>query len=95
MHVSRAGGLFFIFGEGVWKWGRKEMKSCERVSANHLPGPFFDYKKIFAQVPMEAELVGAWVAGPPAGEEAVRASAVLGIITVTNSIATIIVTHIC
>lgn len=44
---------------------------------------------------MEAELVGAWVAGPPAGEEAAKGSEVLGMIIVTNSIGTIIVTHIC
>lgn len=47
------------------------MKSWEHVSALCLPGPFLDKKEtIFAQAPMEAELVGAWVAGPPAGEEA-------------------------
>lgn len=44
---------------------------------------------------MEAGLVGAWVAWPSAGEEAAEGPEVLGIITVTNSIVTIIVTHIC
>lgn len=51
MHVSRVGDLFFIFGEGVWKWGRKKMKSCERVSANRLPGPFFDYRESLPRFP--------------------------------------------
>lgn len=45
MYVNRIRDLFSILGEGVWKEGRKEMKNCERVSANRLPGPFLDYKK--------------------------------------------------
>lgn len=45
MHVNRVRDLFSILGEGVWKEGRKEMKNCERVSANHLSGSFLDYKK--------------------------------------------------
>lgn len=44
---------------------------------------------------MEAELVGAWVAGHLQGEEAGEGPRVLAIIAVTDSIAAIIVTHIC
>lgn len=42
MHVNRAGDLFSILGEGVWKGARKEMKSCKHESTVFLPAPFLD-----------------------------------------------------
>lgn len=67
------------------------MKSCTRVSAILLPGPFLDEKQ---ELLPKLQWGSGWQRHLPE-RECKRCPEVLRIIMMTNPIAAIIVTHIC